>query len=134
MNTLRRAEWSPEALDALRPAERADTSGGLQRVEDWARQGELFEIDIDDVTVMRYVLTVRQHSGGREGIIIAAAGRAPGVDLTEAAIPLIESTFAQAGCAVVALCTRRMGLVKKLARLGYRVDGVILRKRIGGVQ
>lgn len=65
---------------------------------------------------------------GDELWIDAAAGKAPGYDLTAAGLAIVEAQAA--GLETVGFLTRRPGLLKKAQRLGYQVDGWILRKRI----
>ena len=68
-------------------------------------------------------------SGGRELEIRAAVALSGRQDATECILPHIESVFAH-DCNSVAVYTRRAGLVKKLARVGYNESAKILRKKL----
>lgn len=126
--TVQPAVADGEAREALLACIRHDTSGGLVGVDELLRGGQLFEMVHGDDVLMRYVLTVQQHEHGREGIIVAAAGSAPGHDLTAAGLAAIELQLAE--CDAVACLTRRRGLVKKLAAHGFGIDGFVMRKRL----
>lgn len=118
------------ALAALERAAVHDTGGGLVTVSELARGAALYELLQDGDVVLRYLLRVDMHEHGAEAVILAAAGGAPGVDATRAGIADVEARIAAVPCASIMTVTRRMGLVKKLARLGFTVDGFILRKRL----
>lgn len=121
------AELDAEARAALAPLAGAklDTSGGLRSVDDLVRGGQLFEISRDGVVIGRYALRVDGWAHGREGVILAAVGD-QGEAFTERVLPLVERQFIDVQA--VTVYTRRMGLVKRLARQGYGVGGFILRK------
>ncbi|MGQ0750604.1 MAG: hypothetical protein ACT4PS_08725 [Betaproteobacteria bacterium] len=127
MNT-RPGEFDEEARAAFEAAAHFDTGGGLVTIDELAARGVLIEMEEGGEVVCRYLLTVEQHAHGLEAVILAAAGHAPGRDLTRAGIRDIEARIS--GCASIATYTRRPGLVRKLARGGFRVDGFILRKRL----
>lgn len=128
--TTRPAPWDAAALDALAVKPRHDTTGGLQSVADVCQGAHLFELLDRDLVVMRYALSVRQHSFGREGWIHAAAGNLPGFDLTAVALAAIELQLLASGCDALALYTARAGLVKKLERSGFQIAGYLMRKRL----
>ncbi len=127
---VRRGTLDDAALAAYREVIEPgrDTSGGLAGVDDVLRDAELFEV-VDGIgqIVARYALRVDRFANGAEGVIVAAVGGRRGISLANAFIPVIERQFA--GCTSVKVETRRRGLVARLAGMGYRVDGFILRKR-----
>ncbi len=129
---MRPAKWTDEARETLAKCSEPDitTQGGLASVADLEADGQLFECEIDGEIVGNYVLRVIRRSNGTELQVVAAAGRAPGVDLSALGMAAIFEQARTIGADAVALHTRRMGLVKKLARAGFMVDGFILRRRV----
>lgn len=126
---LRPTDWTDDAARAL--IERAmdhDTSAGMLRPEQTG--GVPFRIEEDDGRLIgAYVLDVNHWPGGREGVV-AYAGAVPGRrDLVAELLPTIERQFLD--CKAVTIHTRRRGLVRKLERQGYAIEGYILRKRTG---
>lgn len=103
-----------------------DTGGGLQSVDDLLAGCHLFEWQRGGAVVARHALAVREYAHGAEGVIVAAVGRSP-VPFAQA-IAVVESQFADVRA--VAVHTRRLGMVRQLARCGYGVDAFILRKKI----
>lgn len=114
-------------LDALADG-KTDTAAGSLTVEESCRGAECFLLVGEGGVMGAYALRVVSHDAGRVVWIQAAAGGAPGVDLTKAIVPVIERQAA--GALQVAITTRRRGLVKKLVKQGYVVSGVTLRKRL----
>lgn len=111
-----------------RAALRGDTTGGAASLEELCAGGQVFAVHSAGRTVMAYVLAVRQHEAARVCWVQAAAGSAPGVDLTRELMPRIERQAKEQGAGQVAITTRRRGLIKKLRAQGYTVTGVTLRK------
>jgi hypothetical protein len=125
---LRQVQWGAAEIAELRDAvsARFDTTAGLYGpAECAARGGVLFEVLADGERVGLYALDVNRYPHGVEGVVAFATGRAS-FDLTRRVLPLIERQFV--GCDVVRVDTRRRGLAAKLASLGYRFDGLIMRK------
>ncbi len=117
-----------EAGPILAPVTRYATTD--ETVEQVAALGRCYVIEQDGRPVAGYVLQ-RQ---GDECFVLAAAGSVD-FDLTDFGLRLIEAHAV--GLASVAFQTRRPGLVKKAARLGYRIagrvkngHGVIMRKEL----
>lgn len=125
---ISQVEWSDEAREALARAAAHDTTGGFETLADMEQAGALFEVTCDGEPVLHYVLSVNHHPHGTEGVILAAAGHKPGQDLTATVLPMIENQFLK--CRAVMLQTRRRGLMKKLVKQGYRIDGYIMRKTL----
>lgn len=116
-----------DARAAYARAMRHDTNGGLRALAEVLAGAELFEVvDESGAVVLRYALRVDKHAEGAEGVIVAAVGKLPGVDLCELFVPVIEAQLQ--GAAAVKVTTRRMGLAKKLMDKGYEFGGLILRK------
>lgn len=126
--TLRAGALDDEARDAFAAvlAPGVDVTGGLQSVDDILSGCELFEWDRGGDIVARHALISRNYAHGAEGIIVAAVGRAPVPFVHSLAV--MESQFIDVRA--VRVHTRRMGMVKQLARCGYSVEGFILRKKI----
>lgn len=109
---------------------RGDTTAGAASLDEVCAGGRVFEGLHDGRTALVFVLAMRDHAAARVCWVQAAAGHAPGVDLTGAAMPMIEQHARSQGAGQVAVTTRRPGLVRKLKAAGYRVTGVTLRKAI----
>jgi hypothetical protein len=118
--------WSLEAVTALRQAEKRDTSGGTEAVEDWLHC-RLYEVRCGAEVVARFALETVPRSRGVEGVIVAAAGGLPGADLVADVLPLIECEFPQE-VTTMRVHTVRPGLVKKMKRQGWQVAAYVLRK------
>lgn len=130
---IRQAPFTPEAFDALAVCLRPelDTTGGLWSLAELCNGGRLFEVaDEAGKVVLRYVLHFENHANGRECVVMAAVGAAPGVNLTQAILPLIEAQAQREECKAVTFYTRHRGLVVKAGRMGYSGHGVILRKGV----
>lgn len=118
-----------EVMALLAQACRFDTTGGFVSPADYLRDfgGEVFVVEVDQQVRAAYLLSINGWPGGAEGVV-AYAGATPGPDLTRHVLPMIEHQFQ--GVRAVRIETRRKGLIRRLAGLGYRVDGVILRKTL----
>ena len=129
--SLHPVQLSQEFAEAIAAeAENLDTSGGLASLAPLFDSRNLFaEVRQGAEVVARYVVSLHDHDGLREACIVAAVGGAPGLDLTRDALPLIERQLAAVDC--VTIETRRPGLVRKLRRLGYSLDSMVMRKRKG---
>ncbi len=125
---IRPGEFDAEARDALARCLKRDTTGGLASVDEVVAGGMLFEIVRGADVVCRYVLRPIEREHGTEVQIVAAAGGAKGLDVT--ALGMAAILKQAEGAAAVSLHTRSLGLVRKLARQGFTVDGFILRKRL----
>lgn len=89
---------------------------------------QLFKLVQGGEMVAAFVLRIDRIGGRDEGVVVAAAGRVAGVDLTAVMMPFIEGMFH--GCKSVRVHTARTGLGKKLVAMGYRVSEIIFRKEI----
>lgn len=124
--TVQAVPWSDDAEAALSLAcgtvwhISVDTLG--RRVAEGAA---LFQVIAEGAVVGYYVLAV----DGDEGVLLAAAGRVNGVDLTDCLMPIIEAQFV--GCASLRVHTSRPGLVKKLVKNhGYNGVEIVVRKAL----
>jgi len=124
---VRAATWTPanEAMicRALATATLADIKFQV------ANGAALFEVVDESGVVAAFVLRVDRLACRTVGVIVAAGGAAPGVDLTAAIVPHIEKNMFY-GCDAISLHTERAGLVRKLERQGYRVAEIIMEKRV----
>ncbi|HYC45376.1 MAG TPA: hypothetical protein VED01_07790 [Burkholderiales bacterium] len=111
-----------------------DTGGGLCGVRDLLDGCALFEVSRGAELVGHYALKVEQRAHGNEGVIVGAIGADPGgrgrAPLTRHVLPLLEQQFIDARA--ITIYTRRLGLVRELARQGYTCEGFIMRKRRQG--
>lgn len=80
--------------------------------------------DVRAVTLYR----LEQGDWGQELVILATAGRIPGVDLVATVWPVLESVARACGCGSVRFETARRGLVAKMAARGFRPGPLIMRK------
>ena len=97
---------------------KTDTSGGTLVTADEVRGGLFFRVYVDGGPVGFYVLYLHQADGRTEAVITLAYGRAA-FDFCTVALPLVEAQCA--GCAGLAMLTKRRGLVRKLAGAGYAI-------------
>lgn len=88
-----------------------------------AAGGERFVFERDGKPVCGYVLNIQ----GRE-VYIQAAGAIDAIDFTKIGLAAIEAQAANHDS--VSFTTKRPGLVRKAHKLGYEIDGYILRKKI----
>ncbi|MGY2488519.1 hypothetical protein [Cupriavidus sp. CP313] len=129
-------EIKPEAWTDAHDAEvnaafaghaKSDTSGGLLRPTEYRREhGTFCRVWRDGEAVAWYVLMAHLHAETTEVEIALAHGRAD-FDLVAEVLPLIEYQCREADAIRITTC--RPGLIKKLRRLGYRSEAVVLRKR-----
>ena len=75
-----------------------------------------------------YLLRVDETKQGKQGVIVAGAGKCDGVDMLATVIPVIEQCFS--GVRSIRYHTQKPALVRKMARQGYRVQEVICVKEI----
>lgn len=116
----------PRAAALLAPAEQY--AGGMSAADMAMGSANFGIVDAAGVEVGAYALRVVENSAGATAWVIGAAGSLPGVDLTRAILPAIESHAGARGCDALAITTKRPGLVRKLKAAGYEVASVNLRK------
>lgn len=123
--TIRPAAWCERAAQLLAAAVRH-----VENIERQVQSGNASLFWLDDSTgpVGAFVLRVDRPASGPEGVIVAAAGRVPGVDLTAAVLPYVESLFRD--CVRVRIHTARPGLGAKLAAMGYGLQEAVYSKEI----
>lgn len=110
---------------------KCDTTSGLGSMQVALEDAQLFDVVVSGETIARYALKQMDRPNGTEVFIVAAVGGMPGADLTQSVIPAIEQQCA--GVDRLTINTRRRGLVKKLQKQGWTVDGVVMRKRLKNV-
>jgi hypothetical protein len=123
----RNVPWSEEALEHLSAILKHDTCGGLCSLEEIVQGAVLFEGELRGEIVGRYALTIMQHVHGVEAVIVAAAGHAPGEDLTAHGL---ADALSRVNVDSLMVHTRRLSLVRKLARQGFTCDAFVLRKKL----
>lgn len=90
---------------------------------------QLWEVQDDaGQVVAAFVLRVDLLACRTVGVVVAAGGNLPGVDLTAAIMPCIERLFI--GIDAITVHTARPGLVRKLAPQGFRPVEIILEKQV----
>lgn len=122
--TVEPCEWSPQAADLLA---RAFTHGNPEVIGADVRAGRAGLFAVRDGATLGALFVLRVD--GDEGVIVAAAGGVPGVDLTAEVLPAVERMFS--GVRRIRIHTSRPGMAKKLARQGYGAAEVVLFKEIG---
>lgn len=113
-----------KAFDARR-----DTTSGLGSMLDQLKQSQLFDVVMDGAIIARYALKPVQRANGVEMYVVAAAGAAKGVSLVHSVLPFIEQSQCQ-GADCLTVNTRRRGLVKQLAGMGWKLDSYVMRKKL----
>lgn len=127
--TLSPASWSPEAERWLIGAvdQLADVRASVE-----SGAATLFHVGCDGELCGAFVLRLDRFALHDEGVIVAAGASVPGVCLAREVLPAIERKFPTAK--TIRIHTRRRGLVRQLARAGYAVDEIILRKPAGMIR
>lgn len=121
------AQWGETFAAQIAQAVQAATVPELERqVRDGVAQA--WGVTVGDRLACALVLRVDHTAAGSEGVIVAAAGGEPGVDLTRDVLPAVEQLFS--GVRAIRIHTARPGLMKKLARQGYQGAEVVLTKVI----
>lgn len=122
--TIEPREWSPAVAALLA---RAFTHGDPEVIGADVRDGRagLFAVCQGDTLGAVFVLRI----DGDEGVIVAAAGGVPGVDLTADVLPHVERMFS--GVRRIRIHTSRPGMAKKLTRQGYGAAEIVLFKELG---
>ena len=128
--TIERARWCDEVRQVLMPSVRR---APCFRVEDYGRMllndpvnTLLFSVHEGGALVGHFILRIEHFSGGSEGVILAAAGKRRGHDLTAELLPLLEARFKNVHA--FRISTARPGLVRKLQSQGYALTHYTLRK------
>lgn len=115
--------------DMLGACEEWDTGGGLYPLRVQFSSCACFAVhDQAGRMVGAFALDLVEAPGGPEGVIVGAAGHVAGLDLIGLLHDHIIARFED--CAAVRAHTRRPGLARRLASLGWRTDGLILRKTL----
>jgi hypothetical protein len=114
------AWWVAQAVRAAYlPAIRAQVEAGLAK---------LFFVQSEGATVGCFIVRIDSFTTHHEGVIVAAAGDLPGVDLMASCLPTIEGLFS--GVAAIRYHTERPAVAVKMARHGYVTDEIICRKLV----
>lgn len=127
--TITESAWCDEAARYL-----ATTLRGVPcwRADDYRLELErnpdakLYRIAEGDKLVGFVVLRIERMTGGAEGVLLAAAGRLAGARLYGQVLPAIEALFTGVNSLRADPC--RAGAVRELARAGYIVTHVTMRK------
>lgn len=129
--TLSRVSWNDTAAAILAPV-CADDPAGLADVEIQVQTGaaSLFKVHSPNRLVGFYVVRIDHTANGDDLVIIAGAGRLPGVNLIAVMLPTFEAQAAMSDCNAVRIHTNRRGMVKQIARRGYRFAEWVFRKEI----
>lgn len=125
---VRPGSWSPLTESFIASAV---ISGVLDDIKRQTENGaQLFElVNANGAVVGAFVLRVDTWACRRVGVLVAAGGAVPGVDLTQLLMPHIEQHMFK-NVDVIAVHTARRGLVKKLEAQGFGVVEIILEKEV----
>lgn len=119
-------EWSEEAASVLqKAANHCDILDLKNQVDNGAT---LWRLAKGKELVGYYILRVEKLATCFEGVLVAAAGNHPDIDLTQVMVPLIERQFK--GCDYLRIHTARAGLIKKLTSIGFAPQEFVMRKRL----
>jgi len=119
-------EWSPLAAEMLQAATLTAT------VEDYRLQVEqgaaLFKVSTEAGAALGfYILRVDEYAQKTVGVLVAATGMS-GFSFADSLMPIIEGQFI--GCSEITQYCSRPGMVKKLAKQGWEVTHIVMRKRV----
>lgn len=118
--------WNDEAEDLLK---RASHNCDVLDLKNQVEQGaSLFELSVDDVLIGYYILRVDHLANWSEAVFVAGAGSHPTIDVTTAAVLLVEKQVI--GCKFLRIHTSRPGIVKKIVKLGYQPQEFIMMKEL----
>lgn len=116
--TIRQAKADHHLVAMLLPVIESDpTACGTEVIAG----GLLFAVEHDGQDVAAFLL----RQDGAEVVIVAAAGKLPGISLLDVILPHIEATC---GARWVRIHSARRGMAKQLAKHGYGVAEVVYRK------
>jgi hypothetical protein len=118
-----RAATSSEVLPFVLDAMRYDTGSGQCDAGQIIAQSDAYLV----VQGQNPVAGLLMRRRGSEIYVVAAAGRA-NIDLSVAMHEIINQ-YKSDEITAVSFTTKRRGLVKKAQKLGYKIDGYILRKQ-----
>lgn len=118
-----------EAARHLQSVNCWELEAGLDDLAGLLSQGPCFRVDGPAGMLGAYGLRIEHWPGGVVGWVIAGAGRVPGQIAARDFLPVVERQLA--GCDLVAVQTRRLGLIRRLEAAGYHVAGHTLVKRLG---
>jgi len=120
-----RAATSEQVLPFVLSASRYDTANSGRSAEDVIAECDAYVVEQGGQHVAGLLLRRR----GNEIYVVAAAGGKKNLDMSLALHRLIFQKKAD-DIESVSFTTRRKGLVRKAEKLGYEIEGYILRKRI----
>ena len=122
--------WYPAAEKFLAEAMQVDPLAGVEQLRRLCQNGEamLYVIKAESYMVAAFVLKVEQKPNGAEGVIVAAGGSMPGVNLMRATLGSIEKLFK--GCDSIRVHVTRKGLMRQFARAGYAAREVVFTKAV----
>lgn len=125
------APWSLACESLLAKAMRSEPGVTVATLRAMVEHGEghLYQVERNQRIVGAYVLRLEHRENGFEGVIVAAAGRMPGASLIAHCLPVIEREQLD-GCNTVRVHTARRGMLRELAKHGYRVREIVLEKEI----
>lgn len=121
------AEWSADTeawlVFSLQDATLTDLHYQVQN------GAKLFHVFSGGRHVGAFILRIDSSDELIEGVVVAAAARLPGHDLTLGLLPHIEKMFQ--GVDRVRIHTARPGMAKKLEKIGYEAKELVLAKVVG---
>lgn len=132
----------PQEVTVKRVAWSGSVGNHLALIRDWPSTLSpawfAHEIDCERIIALgllvegRHVATAfyQVDDGGAvpEFVIFGAAGRLKGADLIATVYPVLEGVARGLGCSSVRLETARRGLGRKMVNLGFRPEGMVMRK------
>lgn len=118
--------WGPEAELWLEQATASATIADLKAQAEGG--GQVFYIRHNGRTVGAFLLRVDMTASGAEGVIVAAAAKLGGVDMTATCLPAIESRFH--GCQRIRYHTESPALARKLGAWGYKAREIVCMKEV----
>jgi len=119
-----------DIMAALESDKTDTTAGAVSALEACGQHARGYTVKQGDKTVMAYLLAFQDCAKKRVCWVVGARGNAPGHDLTDEVLPVIEQQAREGGAQQVAITTKRRGLAKKICESGFQETGRTYRKNL----
>lgn len=125
--TIEPAPWCERAATFLESANQGASQADVRAQVD-SGAARLFLLCEHGTPCGAFVLRIDQTGTGPQGVIVAAAGHRPGLDLIAAVLPTIEGMFLDVTS--IRFHTRNPALARRLAAQGYAPTEIVSVKHL----